>query len=72
MCEAEFDYRDGYKHECFNGIPMDQLQIVGNVLAKNSSCHEFENGEKDEVEYLDEFRDVGSLKIFCFLHYRIA
>ena len=51
---------------------MDQLQIVGNVLAKNSSCHEFENGEEDEVEYLDEFRDVSSLKIFCFLHYRIA
>ena len=51
---------------------MDQLQVVGNVLTKNSSRHEFENGEEDDVEYFDEFRDVGSLKIFCSLHYRIA
>ena len=72
MCEAEFDYRDGYKHECFDGIPMDQLQIVGNVLKKNSSCHEFQNEEEDNVEYLDQFQNVGSLKIFSFLHYLIA
>ena len=51
MCEAEYDYRDGYKHGCFNGVPMDQLQIVGNVLTKNFSCHEFEYGEEDDEEY---------------------
>ena len=63
-----FHYLEGYKYDFLNGIPMDQIEIVGDVLTiKNSSyCHELDDDEEGHVEYLDEFCDVSSLKFFLF------